>query len=664
MSLLLACVLISQPLYELDEVVVTAKRYPVRLQDVAVAVMVIERGQIEEQSALDLVEILNAAAGIDLKDYGTPGGVTSVALRGIPSNGTLVMINGQPLNTVTNGMADLGAIDINTVERIEIVKGPVASLYGANALGGVVNIITMRELDRPSASLHFTPAATNIDDPLNTKDLSIRLGVPVHRTQIDISGNYRDSDGERSNSDLTQYHIAASVIDNGPRSTVGTSLLYTEREYGVPGPMPLVDSLHPVPQFGDSAATSLFDRERDRVFMAHLTADLQISDGIKWYNKLLADQKRTLFSTTYGSWSGDTITEEYDYLTRMMGLHTMLTARAGKADFTFGFEARDDTLETGMISTQSAATAWGAASSNIGLWTEIAVRLSSTISATSSIRCDHNSAFGAFLSPGFGIVTAPSPALWLKFSAGKTARAPTFNDLYWPQSGNPGLKPEHGWAYEIRAESSLRPDLFTALSVFQREVIDRIAWLPDQDGLWRPQNVNYQSVRGLDLELKHQVGDLVEYTFEFTYLDARQENEEIIYDYYDYAVDTSLTVTAEVERTAAFTPTFSASSSVNLMLPGDLGFNLSGQYASPRVNYYSTYDAYPVVSMETKTLNAYLVLHAALSKVLSRHVRIAAGIKNLFDTGYCLQFGNTIFDLDYPMPRRTYFLNLSIHSRD
>ncbi|MBE0433379.1 TonB-dependent receptor [candidate division WOR-3 bacterium] len=664
MSLLLAFMLIGQQLYELEEVVVTANRYPVLLQDVAVAVIVIEREAIENKSALGLVEILNDAAGIDLKDYGTPGGVTSVSLRGISSNGTLVLINGQPLNTVTNGMADLGAIDINTVERIEIVKGPVASIYGANAMGGVVNIITIRKLSRPAIAGQFTPSAMTLDDPLNTKDLSAQLGVPVRSTQLDLTGNYKNSQGYRSNSDLTQYHLTGSITNTGQRSTLGASLLYSEREYGIPGPMPWVDSLHPVPQFGDSTATSLFDREEDRVLMANLKAELQITDNIKWYNKFLADRKRTIFSTTYEGWLGDTISEEYDYLTHMIGLNTMLTVRAEKVNITIGFDARYDTLQTTMYSTQSTDTAWHAGSRNIGVWTEIGLRLSPAISGTSSLRYDHNSDFGGFLSPGIGIVTALSPASWLKLSAGKTFRAPTFNDLYWPQSGNPGLKPEHGWAYEIRAESSLRPDLFAALSVFLRRVMDRIAWLPDQDNLWRPQNVNYQSIRGLDLELKHQVNDLVEYKFACTYLNARQRNDEIVYDYYDWTADTSLTIAEEIERPAAFTPRYSASSSVNLKLPSDFGLNISGQYTTERINYYANYDAYPYVSMDTKTLAAYLVLNAALSKELSRHVRLTAGIKNLLDTRYALQFGNTLLDLNYPMPGRTYFLRLSLNSSE
>ncbi len=660
MFLLLLSMITGQVTYALDEVVVTAHRYPARLKDVAVAVMVIEREDIDRLKPLGLGEVLNAAAGIDFKDYGIPGGVTSISLRGVPTNGTLILVNGQPLNAVTNGMADLGMIDINTVERIEIVKGPVASLYGANALGGVVNIITFRELSKPDIAIKFTPSTTELDDPLYTKDISIKLGLPVQRTQFDLSGNYSGSDGYRSNSDLTKYHFTGSIIHKAKTAEFLLSLLYSDKEYGIPGPLPLADNLHPVPLFGDSTATSIFDREIDRSLLANLGADLRITDNVRWHNKILVDRNRTVFSTTYGGWSGDTIGEKYDYLTHTIGFNTILTARANILTSTLGLDATYDTLHTKTASTQTGDTTWHAGSSNIGVWTELQLRMTDAVSATSSIRYDRNSAFGDFLSPGIGISYMPTEILLLKFSAGKTYRAPTFNDLYWPQSGNPELEPEHGWAYELRAESSPRPDLFAALSLFLRSVKDRIAWLPGDNNLWRPQNVNFLTIRGFDLELKHQIADFVEYEVEFTYLNARQKNDEIVYDYYDWVADTSLTISEEIERSAAFTPEYSISSTFSFKLPWDFGFNVSGQYASHRVNYYANYDAYPVVSMDTKTLDDYLVVNAAISKEIFKNVLLAFGIKNLFDKEYSLQFGNTVEDRDYPMPGRIYFAQFNV----
>ncbi|UCD19037.1 MAG: TonB-dependent receptor [candidate division WOR-3 bacterium] len=660
MLLLLTALLLNQISYEMDEVVVTAYRYPALLKDAAVAVIIIERDDIEKLNPLSLSEILNAAAGIDFKDYGTPGGVTSISLRGVPSNGTLVLLNGQNLNAVTNGMADLSMIDVNTIERIEVVKGPVSSLYGANALGGVVNIITRRELSRPTIAMKFAPSTPALDDPLHTNDLSLKLGLPVKETQFDISADYGNSDGGRSNSDLTRYHVSGSIVQRSGRAEYSSFIYYGEKDYGIPGPVPLVDSIHPVPQFGDSTATSVFDREIDRSLLANLSADLQVTDNIRWHNRILADRKRTLFSTTYAGWSsGDTISEEYDYLTHMFGFNTLLTSRWEKLALTLGLDATYDTLLTQTLSTMSGDTTWHASSTNLGIWTELQVNLNDILSATSSVRYDRNSAFGDFLSPAIGISCMPTEMIWLKLSAGKTFRAPTFNDLYWPRSGNPGLKPEHGWAYEIRVESSMLPNLFAAVSFFLRNVKDRIAWLPGDDNLWQPQNVNYLKIKGLDLELEHQIAGFLTHTLELTYLNSRQTNDEIVYDYYDAMADTSLIIYEEIERPAAFTPDFTISSVLDFKLPYGFGLNISGQYASRRFNYYANYDAYPFVSMDTKALDDYWVINTAVRRKFSSKFSLSVGVKNLFDTDYALQFGNTVTDLDYPMSPRTYFMQLS-----
>ena len=658
----LLVMLIGQPIYELDEVVVTANRYPTLLQDVTVGAMVIEREEIEQLSALSLHEILSAAAGIEFKDYGTPGSVTSISTRGTPSNGTLVLVNGQPLNAITNGMADLSVIDINTIERIEIVKGPVSSIYGANALGGVVNILTISKANNPRVEIKFTPATTTIDKPFQATNASLRIGLPVNTTTFHLAGAYTHDAGPRSNSDLTKYHVTGAVFHKTGRLILRSSLFYDEKEYGIPGPLPRVDSTHPIPQFGDSTATSLFDREKDHALLGNLNLDLHISDNFKWYNRIFVDRKRTEFHTTYAGMVADTVNEDYDYLVHKLGFSTMMTMHERVFDYALGLDVYYDTLQTERLSNTFGDTAWHASSYNSGAWGELRVRFSDVLSVTPSIRHDQNSQFGGFVSPGIGLVSALHPQVRLKLSIGKAFRAPTFNDLYWPQSGNPELQPEHGWAYELRCETSPIPSLFGALSLFARNIEDRIAWLPGADNLWQPQNLNYLSIKGLDFEIRHYIHDFVNYSIEATYLSARQKNEEIVYSFYDWINDTSLTIAEEIERKAAFTPDYMVSSQLNITLPAGIKMNIAGQYVSERTNYYPNYDDYPTVTMDRKILGRYVVINAALSKEIYKYATFTAGIKNLTDTKYALQFGHATGDLDYPMPARTYFMRFSLHS--
>jgi vitamin B12 transporter len=128
----------------LDDMMVTATRRAISTEQALPPVIVIDRDQIERSGALDVAELLRFYSGIEIARNGGPGQVTSVFIRGANSNHTLVMIDGVKVNPGTAGGAALQNIPPELVERIEIVKGPRSSLYGSEAIGGVINIITRR----------------------------------------------------------------------------------------------------------------------------------------------------------------------------------------------------------------------------------------------------------------------------------------------------------------------------------------------------------------------------------------------------------------------------------------------------------------------------------------------------------------------------------------
>jgi len=128
----------------LDDVFVTATRRPIDADLALPPVVVIDRAALERSGALDIAEVLRYHAGIEIARNGGPGQVTSVFIRGANSNHTLVLIDGVKINPGTAGGAALQNIPPELVERIEIVKGPRSSLYGSEAIGGVINIITRR----------------------------------------------------------------------------------------------------------------------------------------------------------------------------------------------------------------------------------------------------------------------------------------------------------------------------------------------------------------------------------------------------------------------------------------------------------------------------------------------------------------------------------------
>ena len=127
-----------------DRIIVTATRTAQIADQTLAAVIVISREEIERSQAVDIADLLRMHAGLDISRTGGPGQATSVFLRGTESNHTLVMIDGVKINPGTIGGAALQNIAPELIERIEIVKGPRSTLYGSDAIGGVINIITRR----------------------------------------------------------------------------------------------------------------------------------------------------------------------------------------------------------------------------------------------------------------------------------------------------------------------------------------------------------------------------------------------------------------------------------------------------------------------------------------------------------------------------------------
>ena len=135
-----------------DTIIVTATRSEMPLSQATVPVTVIDREQIELSMATDLAELLRFQAGIDIGRNGGPGQAASVFLRGTESNHTLVLVDGVRINPGTIGGAAIQHIDPQVIERIEIVKGTRSALFGTDAIGGVINIIT-RRVSKPYADI-------------------------------------------------------------------------------------------------------------------------------------------------------------------------------------------------------------------------------------------------------------------------------------------------------------------------------------------------------------------------------------------------------------------------------------------------------------------------------------------------------------------------------
>ena len=187
----------AQEIRPKDTIIVSATRTEISVSDAIVPVTVITREQIEQSLATDLAELLRFEAGIDIGRNGGPGQATSIFLRGTESNHTLVLLDGVRINPGTIGGAAIQNIAPEIIDRIEIVKGARSALFGTDAIGGVINIITRR------STRTFAEGSIG-GGSFNTSSGFASGGSRSENGEFGVSVNWQETDGfpVRTGSDL------------------------------------------------------------------------------------------------------------------------------------------------------------------------------------------------------------------------------------------------------------------------------------------------------------------------------------------------------------------------------------------------------------------------------------------------------------------------------
>ena len=239
-----------------DTIIVTATRTEIPLEQATVPVRVITRDDIELSLATDLAELLRFEAGIDIGRNGGPGQATSFFMRGTESNHTLVLIDGVRMNPGTIGGAAIQHISPEVIERVEIVKGARSALFGTDAIGGVINIITRR-----ADSTHIEAGAGA--GSFESRSAFLSGGVRDEKNQFGITLDWQDTDGypPRLESDIDRGYDNLSLNVHAARDIGGGEI--SLRHWRAEGTVEYLDFfLAPVDQeFRNSVTAFQFDKQ-------------------------------------------------------------------------------------------------------------------------------------------------------------------------------------------------------------------------------------------------------------------------------------------------------------------------------------------------------------------------------------------------------------------
>ncbi|TVU88621.1 TonB-dependent receptor domain-containing protein [Vreelandella titanicae] len=462
----------------LDPVVVTAALAPRTANESLSSVSVLDTASFRRQDPTSLSDLLRGQPGVDVTSNGSFGKNSSVYLRGAPSDASVLMIDGIRLRSATAGGAAFQYLDPRMFDRAEIVRGPRGSLYGADAVGGVIQLFTPEgdeEGSHPSISVG--------GGSFNTQRLSAGISGREGGTRYSFAASHFNTDGQpirrggedKGYDNTSALARVAHTFESGAEVGVLALRARGNNEYD--------------------------DGENDFVQqVAGVYGEVPVTDT--WQSRLTLSEARDELDTLDNF--GDSIID-----TRTQTARWQNNLQLGAHELIAGAEISEDRVSsTNDFDVTSR--------DNTAVFTQGLLDFS-PFAIQASLRYDDNEAYGDEVTGSLALGYQVDNYHTLRASMGTAFKAPSFNDLYWPNSGNPDLNPEKSESVEVGVRGQYN-QWFWDLAAFQNDYDDLIAWAPTSSGLWAPQNINSARIRGAEFASGVEVND---WTLQaaFTYLD-------------------------------------------------------------------------------------------------------------------------------------------------
>ena len=453
------------------EIVITAKGQQT-LANIAATAHVITAADIEASSAPDITALLNDVSGVSVRNSGTRGSASGVFVRGSAGSQIVVLIDGIRSGSPTLGATELTHLPIEAIGRIEIIKGPLSGLYGADAIGGVIQIFTKqftkKSAETGNGSLSLTAGSNGLQKGVfnletgNTRNhFRVTLGREetdgIDSTSIASGGNEDDDRFEASNVNVAGQF----ALSNNTMARI--SHLQTDNEVAFDN------------TFGDDTGF-LSD---NRIKNTAITLDSAWSESLRWTSHL-------------GKQTDEAVTEAFasNIHGERLSFNSQIEKKwSDQQTITIGADVYDEkvTSNTEFPVNQR---------DNQGLFAQYQQH-DDTLGVVANVRFDNNSAYGNDTNGSIAVTSQVSDNSRLTVSYGTAFRAPTFNDLYFPNFGNPDILPEESESLEI----SLRGTTANAqwrISAFNTDVKNLIGFDPVS---FTAANTTNASLKGIEFEV-------------------------------------------------------------------------------------------------------------------------------------------------------------------
>lgn len=456
---------------ELEEVVIEGNRHSSLFSDQTRNVIVIRSEDILRSPARSVADLLNYFAGLDIRRRGVNGIQADAGIRGSTFDQVLILVNGIKLTDPQTGHHNFNLpVDMDNIERIEVIKGPGARVYGQNAFAGAINIIT-KNPDQSFVKVEGLAGENGL--------LGARTSAALRKKKIThyLSYTHERSNGYKFNTDFelnNVFYQANIKSDIGNFDIIGG---FTDRHFGANG-------FYASPDFTDQyeeVQTSLVGLTYKNMF----DTKFQLNSRLFWRR----NQDMYLF-----------IREDPDFFRNFhigntLGVEVHGNYLHGWGNLGVGIEFQQNWLSSNNLGSRRRR-----------IWSffveERLTVLDQRLQLMPGLNVSHYDDFGAFLFPGMDIGYQLSPKLGIFGNVGYTYRVPTFTNLYYEDpanEGNPNLDPEYAISYEVGFKTKRIRGFLGQLSYFIRDGNRIIDWIrSDSLARWRPDNLLDVQFQGID----------------------------------------------------------------------------------------------------------------------------------------------------------------------
>lgn len=625
-----------------DEILVESNRVKMTTSLAPNKIQVIESKLLGALNGSRLNDALEMSDALFIKDYGFNSGIKIIALNSTQSEHTLILLDGIRLNSRQNAQTDLSLYDLDNAARIEISKGGSSALYGSEAIGGVINIITddtkSNELfgitlkaGAGSYGLRKIYGKISHGFIFGGARLSYNVSYMDERAKNNYEYNFRNGFNEikreRDNADFNSqaFNFNSKLILN-PSSYLKLYVNYGFFERGSPG----ID-------LGYTTGTA---RQLDYTSLASVTYSNAIRKNLAIKSNLgYKYQLQKYFDPS--TFNLSVILNSFYKLNSFVNA-TSVDYTSGNFEVESGYELSINNITSNE--TEKGDLFQGAVFTSFKY--VIPAGVISKITLYPSVRYDYYSNIPEknVVTGKLGVNIKPSEKtdFSVKASFGNNFGAPTFNELYWKDLGNENLKPERSLSIDAGLYYGFKLVLQNELEVsyYNINTTDRIVWTP-VNSIWRPLNIGKVLSRGVDISLKSGLNIAnvnLSFSFNYTYGEAVKKNE-------NFPGDPSFNkqmiyIPKEMFKTAFMFNYLTTSKFIKLV-----SFNLFYQFASRRyMDFENT-----VFAPRYDVLNANIDVGLA---AFNSELNLKFAVNNLLNEDYQVISG-------YPMPLRNYKFEIS-----